>query len=103
MLRDLPIMIPTTFRRLLSPLPCLHICRISPSAPAPMSTRRVPPIPAAFVPPTGNIFRRGAGAPPPDPQVVGPYITACASGTAERGMKQNTVSTIEARRYSTVA
>jgi integrase len=34
---------------------------------------------------------------PPDPQVVGLYITACASGTAERGMKANTVSTIERR------
>ncbi|TFE92850.1 integrase, partial [Shinella sumterensis] len=34
---------------------------------------------------------------PPDPQVVGLYITACASGTAERGMKQNSVSTIERR------
>ncbi|HEV7250854.1 MAG TPA: tyrosine-type recombinase/integrase [Shinella sp.] len=34
---------------------------------------------------------------PPDPEVVGLYITACASGTAERGMKANTVSTIERR------
>ena len=34
---------------------------------------------------------------PPDPQVVGLYITACASGTAERGMKPSTVSTIERR------
>ncbi|RVT69220.1 MULTISPECIES: site-specific integrase [Rhizobium/Agrobacterium group] len=34
---------------------------------------------------------------PPDPQVVGLYITACASGTAERGMRANTVSTIERR------
>ncbi|MGR9202203.1 site-specific integrase [Rhizobium leguminosarum] len=34
---------------------------------------------------------------PPDPQVVGLYITACASGTAERGMKANSVSTIERR------
>ncbi len=34
---------------------------------------------------------------PPDPQVVCLYITACASGTAERGMKANTVSTIERR------
>lgn len=38
---------------------------------------------------------------PPDPQVVGLYITACASGsavgTAARGMKPNTVSTIERR------
>jgi integrase len=34
---------------------------------------------------------------PPDPQVIGLYITACASGTAERVMKPNTVSTIERR------
>ncbi|WP_242225024.1 tyrosine-type recombinase/integrase [Shinella zoogloeoides] len=34
---------------------------------------------------------------PPESQVVGLYITACASGTAERGMKANTVSTIERR------
>jgi integrase len=34
---------------------------------------------------------------PPDPQVVGLYITACASGTAERGAKANSVSTIERR------
>lgn len=34
---------------------------------------------------------------PPDPQLVGLYITACASGTAEHGMKPNTVSTIERR------
>jgi integrase len=38
---------------------------------------------------------------PPDPQVVGLYITACASGSAvgtpTRGMKANSVSTIERR------
>ncbi|WFU07361.1 site-specific integrase (plasmid) [Rhizobium sp. CB3171] len=34
---------------------------------------------------------------PPDPQVVGLYITACASGTATRGGKPNSVSTIERR------
>ncbi|MGV1832879.1 tyrosine-type recombinase/integrase [Agrobacterium vitis] len=34
---------------------------------------------------------------PPEPQLVGLYITACASGTAERGRKPNTVSTIERR------
>ncbi len=34
---------------------------------------------------------------PPDPQVVGLYITACASGAAGRGGKANTVSTIERR------
>jgi integrase len=39
---------------------------------------------------------------PPDPQVVGLYITACASGTAERGMKANSVSTIE-RRLSAIS
>jgi integrase len=39
---------------------------------------------------------------PPDPQVVGLYITALASGTAERGMKANSVSTIE-RRLSAIS
>ena len=34
---------------------------------------------------------------PPHPQTVGLYITACASGTAERGTKANSVSTIERR------
>ncbi len=34
---------------------------------------------------------------PADPQVVGLYITACASGTAGRGVKANSVSTIERR------
>ncbi|HZG27887.1 MULTISPECIES: site-specific integrase [Agrobacterium] len=34
---------------------------------------------------------------PPDPQTIGLYITACASGTAERGAKANSVSTIERR------
>ena len=34
---------------------------------------------------------------PPDPQVVGLYITACAAGTAERGDRPNSVSTIERR------
>ncbi|CAK7262181.1 Site-specific recombinase XerD (plasmid) [Shinella sp. WSC3-e] len=34
---------------------------------------------------------------PSDPQVVGLYITACASGTVGRGMKPNPVSTIERR------
>ncbi|MCF3643395.1 integrase, partial [Rhizobium sp. TRM95111] len=34
---------------------------------------------------------------PPDPPVVGLYITACASGSAERGAKANSVSTIERR------
>ena len=42
--------------------------------------------------------RRSSLAPlPPHPQTVGLYITACASGTAERGMKANAVSTIERR------
>ena len=34
---------------------------------------------------------------PPDPEVVGLYITACASGTAAPGAKPMTVSTIERR------
>ncbi|MDM7852447.1 site-specific integrase [Pseudochrobactrum kiredjianiae] len=34
---------------------------------------------------------------PPHPQTVGLYITACASGAAERGIKANSVSTIERR------
>lgn len=42
--------------------------------------------------------RRSNLAPlPPHPQTVGLYITACASGTAERGAKPNSVSTIERR------
>ncbi|WP_292428946.1 site-specific integrase [Mesorhizobium sp.] len=39
---------------------------------------------------------------PPDPQVVGLYITACASGTATGDKKPNSVSTIE-RRLSSLA
>lgn len=46
--------------------------------------------------------RHGLEALPPDPQAVGLYITACASGTAERGGKPNAVSTIE-RRLSALA
>lgn len=34
---------------------------------------------------------------PPNPETVGLYITACASGAAERGAKPNNVSTIERR------
>lgn len=34
---------------------------------------------------------------PPDPQIIGLYITALASGTAERNPKSNSVSTIERR------
>ncbi len=42
--------------------------------------------------------RRSNLAPlPPHPQTVGLYITACASGSAERGAKPNSVSTIERR------
>lgn len=42
--------------------------------------------------------RRSDLAPlPPHPQTVGLYIAACASGTAERGTKANSVSTIERR------
>lgn len=39
---------------------------------------------------------------PPDQHAIGLYITACASGTAERGVKANSVSTIE-RRLSAIA
>jgi len=41
--------------------------------------------------------RQGLSTLPPEPEVVGLYITACASGTAERGGKPNSVSTIERR------
>jgi integrase len=41
--------------------------------------------------------RRNLSPLPPDPQVVGLYITACASGTDGRGGKPNAVSTIERR------
>tara|TARA_R110002020_G_scaffold475754_1_gene712045 strand:+ start:122 stop:1303 length:1182 start_codon:yes stop_codon:yes gene_type:complete len=34
---------------------------------------------------------------PPDPETVGLYITACASGASERGAKPHSVSTIERR------
>ncbi|MGK6315583.1 site-specific integrase [Neorhizobium sp. DT-125] len=46
--------------------------------------------------------RSGLSPLPPHPQTVGLYITACASGTAERGMKANSVSTIE-RRLSSIS
>ncbi|MBO9195961.1 site-specific integrase [Rhizobium sp. 16-449-1b] len=39
---------------------------------------------------------------PPHPQTVGLYITACASGSVERGAKPNSVSTIE-RRLSSIS
>lgn len=41
--------------------------------------------------------RSGLSPLPPQPQTVGLYITACASGSATRGMKANAVSTIERR------
>jgi integrase len=41
--------------------------------------------------------RQNVSALPPDPQTVGLYITACASGTVERSGKANAVSTIERR------
>lgn len=46
--------------------------------------------------------RSGLSPLPPQPQTVGLYITACASGTAERGMKANSVATIE-RRLSSIS
>ena len=41
--------------------------------------------------------RQGVEMLPPDPQVVGLYITACASGTVAGDKKPNSVSTIERR------
>jgi integrase len=41
--------------------------------------------------------RSGLTPLPPNPQTVGLYITACASGATERGVKANSVSTIERR------
>ena len=41
--------------------------------------------------------RQGLGIAPPSPQVVGLYITACASGAAIAGGKPNSVATIERR------
>src|SRR5690606_15639170 len=41
--------------------------------------------------------RQGVEMFPPDPQVVGLYVTACASGTATGDKKPNSVSTIERR------
>ncbi|MER8880034.1 site-specific integrase [Mesorhizobium sp. M0684] len=41
--------------------------------------------------------RQGIEMFPPDPQVVGLYIAACASGTATGDKKPNTVSTIQRR------
>ncbi len=47
--------------------------------------------------------RRSSLSPlPPHPATVGLYITACASGTAERGVKANSVATIE-RRLSSIS
>lgn len=42
--------------------------------------------------------RRSSLSPlPPHPATVGLYITACASGSVDRGAKANSVSTIERR------
>ncbi|MEP9400033.1 site-specific integrase [Mesorhizobium sp. KR2-14] len=41
--------------------------------------------------------RQGLAVLPPDPQVVGLYVTACASGTATADKKANAVATIERR------
>lgn len=40
---------------------------------------------------------RGWTQPQPDPQIVGLYITACASGAKSVGGRKNAVSTIERR------
>ena len=41
--------------------------------------------------------RHNVSAQPPDPQIVGLYITACASGAAKSGRKPNCVASIERR------
>lgn len=46
---------------------------------------------------TGWCRRQGLGRMPPDPQTVGLYITACASGAATSDHKPSSVSTIERR------
>ena len=46
---------------------------------------------------TGWCRRQGLAHMPPDPQTVGLYITACASGGATSNRKPNSVSTIERR------
>jgi len=46
--------------------------------------------------------RQGFALMPPDPQTIGLYITACASGAVSGGRKPNSVSTIE-RRLSSLA
>jgi len=83
--RDQPIMIPTTFRLKPPPLPAHlqdrsgpHLCRGGDVCKhPPRLCRRL------------ETFFGMVSAPEcfasPDPQVVGLYITACASGTAERG------------------
>lgn len=50
----------------------------------------------------GWCARQGLALLPPDPQVVGLYITACASGTASADCRPNGVSTI-ARRLSSLS
>ncbi|ORE91700.1 phage integrase [Stappia sp. 22II-S9-Z10] len=46
---------------------------------------------------TGWCRRQGLDVLPPDPQTVGLYITACASGTVSGDKKANAVATIERR------
>jgi len=41
--------------------------------------------------------RQNLPALPPDPQVLGLYVAACASGTASAGKPKNSVRTIERR------
>lgn len=79
---------------------CWAIFRISPIARGVMSKPPVPPTPAAPMPPTGNTSPPGAGARASPPHILRPSaytFTACASGTAERGAKASSVSTIERR------
>jgi integrase len=80
------------------------------SAPPPAIDPR-PPLPAraATSPNTNRAYaadwrhysawarRQNLPALPPDPQVVGLYVAACASGTASGGKPKNSVGTIERR------
>ena len=78
---------------------CLRISKSSPTVRAIMSRQQVRRTPVAPTQPTGSIFAPGAGASrliasPPDPQTVGLYITAQASGS---GRDKKAVATIERR------
>jgi site-specific recombinase XerD len=66
-----------------------------------MSKPPIPPTPAAYASDWKHFAawcrRQNLAALPPDPEVVGLYITACASGAATTERKPSSVSTIERR------